>query len=170
MRTVLLVSIFLLMALGCAYVRPDLKKDGEETTGFELNLDFLQATNEKTKLRIQLELDSGNYFISPLSTDSMFGKLQLQLLGNEVQLDGEWDEHPRSNGSWDPHAEAMVRFVNQSTAFHVPLATPQASRWRSAGKLFFVLEPMCIPYAVDFEMEESGNGPEVSNVQVQRLH
>ena len=148
--------MFLLSLLCCAC-------GGRGPESFDLECTLLPPDT----LVIEWAGDPGSFVVSPLSTDSLYGKLALTCSSLEF---GEWDEAPVSRGSWDEFAEGFVRFVQVPTRWSVPLERMPDGDFEAEAELFFVVEPACIPYSTTLTIERRNGDLALSANATRRLN
>jgi len=59
-------------------------------------------------------------------------------------------EIPSSVQEYDPILEEEVRFVRESTTYKRNLTIVQQDDFEVSGLVWFVLEPSCVPFQVEF--------------------
>jgi hypothetical protein len=131
------------------------------------SFDLKCALIQPDTLVIEWAGDPGSFVVSPLSTDSLYGKVALTCPSLEF---GEWNETPASRASWDEFAEGFVRFVQMPTRWSVPLERMPAGDFEAEAELFFVVEPACIPYATTLTIERRNGDLSLSAGAAKRMN
>lgn len=112
--------------------------EGPPKPGFDLEFGVIQPDT----LVIEWAGTPGSFVVSPLSTDSLYGKVGLECPTVEF---GEWRETPASRPSWDEYAEGFVHFVLVPTRWKVPLDRLPNGDFEAEAELFFVWGPLAFP-------------------------
>ncbi|MFK7775622.1 MAG: M56 family metallopeptidase [Saprospiraceae bacterium] len=116
---------------------------------FQLN----QLNTKEYNLAVTMELNDGAYIVSPFSKDSTYGHFYFTLPNNEYLVsDNQLLETPNSVEEFDPIIEAPVRFVRVNTTYQKKLKLTEKGDFEITGLVEFLLEPVCIPYDVEFKI------------------
>jgi len=105
----------------------------------------------------ELDLPEGSYVISALSERDYLGKFNVTWKDTAIVPAGPLTESPPSMPGWETFDKVYTPMMKTSTTLRQP--------WHStsgigpvSGQVFFVLEPQCIPYAMDFTVEKEPDG------------
>jgi hypothetical protein len=147
---------FLWMGLWCCAPTEKEVSDEPPGRGFEIEARMEPLLSGGNQLIIDLIPDAGNFVVSPLSQDDFYGRVQLEFDTIVLASDQHWTELPPSRASWDEFSESLVRFVQTPTRFSVPLNAAFAQDFTSEAKVFFVIEPQCIPYVSTLTVKQVG--------------
>jgi len=154
------ILFFLLFCIACtsqnnqsndvsAIVEKDNSKVINEPFGIEFQIEKL-ADNEYDFL-VTIELESGSYIISPYSQDNTYMHFDLSINDTEnLIVREELLEIPNSVTEFDPILLEPVRFVRVNTTYKQKLKVVKQDDFEVAGLVGFLLEPICIPYEVEF--------------------
>ena len=134
-----------------------------DAVGFDLEFGVIDPDT----LIIEWAGAPGSFVVSPLSTDSLYGKVALECPSLEF---GAWRESPASRGSWDPYAEGFVRFVQVPTRWKIPLERLPKGDFDAEAELFFVVEPACIPYSTTLTLQRRNGNWAVAGSATKRLN
>lgn len=102
-------------------------------------------------LAVSVDVPEGSYVISALSDRDYLGKFQVSWSDSSVQASSALIETPVSMPGWEPWDRVYTPMLfspavlRQKWRFPTELDTLK-------GQVFFVLEPQCVPYALDFEV------------------
>ena len=108
---------------------------GEDAT-LVINLDLFQAED---------------WVVSTHSTDSMFGKVDVRFLDLPLLMPaGELMERPESTWEVEHFSQLDIRVLRQDTEMRLPVRATSGLDFEAKGQVFFVLEPLCMPFEVDF--------------------
>ncbi len=117
---------------------------------FGLSLDIEKNVADYS-LVVDLKLKPGDYVISPFSKDGFYGQVDISLSESDQLSKGKsLLEIPKSTAEFDPIISQAVNFVRQSTIYKQELKLISSEDFEVPGKIWFLLEPICIPYQVDF--------------------
>jgi hypothetical protein len=107
------------------------------------------------KLVAHLGFNAGSYVVSPSDTLSMLGPFQLDFAdGAPLELTHAMAEFPGYEVLYEPALESDMRVSRSPTVFTQPFKVDAAAEFETSGQVFFVLEPSCVPYAVDFMLTQ----------------
>lgn len=120
---------------------------------FDVNFQIEKSSSDTYTLAIALELEGENFVISPFSKDGVYGPFEISLTENRhLTATGKLQEIPLSIEEHDPIINQPVRFIRQNTTFKQKLKLTSKHDFEVSGRVWFVLEPSCIPYEVDFQI------------------
>lgn len=154
----------LLVVMGCGsdkYPSEKVLASGQKSEAtnpnFDIGLDIKKLENSHY-LSVSLELFDGAFVVSPYSKDTIFGHFDISIADmGSVITEGLPLELPSSIEEFDPVLEAPVRFVRTNTTFTQKLNILTKEDFQVSGLIWFVLEPSCVPYDVEFTLS-SQNG------------
>ncbi|MDA9864216.1 hypothetical protein N9C70_04020 [Flavobacteriales bacterium] len=105
----------------------------------------------------EVDIPAGSYVISALSDRDYLGKFQVTWEDTSIVPVGTLQEKPLSMPGWEPFDKVYTPMLLTSTtvsqAYNLPNGTGPFS-----GRVFFVLEPQCIAYAMDFTVDKEPDG------------
>lgn len=153
-----IVCLFWLLSVGCNSDKskknnqPNINEEAsliEET--FDIILQIDQIDKEHFNLEVNFKLDSGSFIISPFSTDGFYGPTNISIEKyNSHIIEGLLLETPTSIEEFDPIIEKQVKFVRKNTTYKQKLKLIEEDDFQVSGTIWFVIEPICIPYEVVF--------------------
>ncbi len=103
------------------------------------------------QLAISVDVPEGSYVISALSDRDYLGKFQVHWTDSMVTPAGALVEDPVSMPGWEPWDKVYTPMLFESTTIRQAWTIPSQSDTLN-GEVFFVLEPQCVPYALDFNV------------------
>ena len=114
----------------------------------------IEKLNSKTfNLNINIALDSGAYFVSPLSGGDYKGIFNISIPENEhLTLADGLSEIPKSVESIDPWTGGKVNLVNETTTYSKTFNINSTSNFELMGKVKFVIEPRCTLEEITFSI------------------
>ena len=120
---------------------------------FGLTFD-VEGTTGGADATLVLDLDlfqAEDWVVSTHSTDSMFGKVDVRLLDLPLLIPaGELTERPESTWDVEHFSQLDIRVLRQDTEMRLPVRATSSRDFEAKGQVFFVLEPLCMPFEVDF--------------------
>lgn len=120
---------------------------------FDVLFQVNELENNEYNLMATIILDKGSYIISPFSTDSTYGHFYFNVEKSDYLVtDNQLIETPNSVEEFDPIIEAPVRFVRVNTAYRQKLKLTKEEDFEVTGLVEFLLEPICVPYDVEFKI------------------
>lgn len=94
-----------------------------------------------------LDLGPGDWVVSSHSTDSMFGKFSLRFQEPQaIQLIGSMEEFPPSAWEVEHFSQLDIKVIRQDTRLVQRVSIDQAHEGELNVEVFFVLEPLCMPF------------------------
>ena len=105
-------------------------------------------------LDIAVDVPEGSYVISALSDRDYLGKFQLRWEEAGMMALSELTEDPPSTLGWEPWDNVHTPMLFSPTRIHQPWLMPERLD-TVKGSVFFVLEPQCVPYALDIHIVPS---------------
>ena len=100
-------------------------------------------------LAVSVDVPAGSYVISALSDRDYLGKFQVSWSDSSVQASGALMETPVSMPGWEPWDRVYTPMLFSPTVLRQTWRFPTELDTLK-GQVFFVLEPQCVPYALDF--------------------
>lgn len=129
-------------------------------SGFDVRV-FADPADADTGARVtlvtEIDIPEGAYVISALSDRDYLGKFQTSWANAAIQPIGSLLEYPRSMPGWEPFDRVFTPMLTSNTVIRQDWAFPAESAPHQ-GRIFFVLEPQCVPYALDFTLEKDPYG------------
>ena len=107
--------------------------------------------NGQVQLDIEVDIPEGSYMISAMSDREYLGKFQLNWTDSTVVPTNALVEEPVSMPGWEPWDKVYTPMLFEATTLRQAWTLPSTLD-TAIGEVFFVLEPQCVPYAVDFEV------------------
>jgi hypothetical protein len=102
-------------------------------------------------LNMDLELNDSSWIVSPFSTDGFYLPFSVSLEDSKhVKLAGNITERPTSLTEFDSLIKKEVQLVREPTVFSHRLDASKLKDEVVKGKIEFMIEPLCVPYTVDF--------------------
>ena len=116
----------------------------------------VEGTTGGADATLVLDLDlfqAEDWVVSTHSTDSMFGKVDVRLLDLPLLMPaGELTERPESTWEVEHFSQLDIRVLRQDTEMRLPVRATSGLDFEANGQVFFVLEPLCTPFEVDFTL------------------
>ena len=123
---------------------------------FGLTFEVEGATGEADATLV-LELDliqQEDWVVSTHSNDSMFGKVEVRFLDLPLLMPaGVLTERPESTLEVEHFSQLDIRVLRQDTEMRLPVRATSDLDFEAKGQVFFVLEPLCVPFEVDFTVD-----------------
>ena len=114
----------------------------------------VEGTTGGADATLVLDLDlfqKEDWVVSTHSTDSMFGKVDVRFLDLPLLMPaGELTERPESTWEVEHFSQLDIRVLRQDTEMRLPMRATSSRDFEAKGQVFFVLEPLCMPFEVDF--------------------
>jgi len=118
---------------------------------FELDLSLVQTSPVLTTLTATLSLDSGDYVVSPYTTQDYLGVFDLVLLDStHLEFVGNLIEFPPPIDMFFSFEDLPIISYVGSTRLSRLLRISTVGDFEAYGEIFFVHEPSCLPYIVSF--------------------
>lgn len=105
----------------------------------------------------EVDIPTGSYVISALSDRNYLGKFQVIWKDSTIRPAGALVEAPISMPGWEPFDKVYTPMMFENTEIRQEWALPKDTS-AFEGQVFFVLEPQCVPYALDFTLEKEEMG------------
>ncbi len=119
----------------------------------DLRLDQIESGHYK--LVAHLSFNAGSYVISPADTLSILSPFQLDFGdGAPIELTRAMTEFPGYQNLYEPALASDMRILRSPTLFTQPFKVNASGDFVASGQAFFVLEPSCVPYALDFTLTQ----------------
>ena len=109
------------------------------------------VNGEQVLLDIDVDIPNGSYVISALSDRDYLGKFQVNWTDSLIHPASDLVEVPVSTLGWEPWDQVYTPMLFHPTTIRQTWNVPNSNDTVS-GQVFFVLEPQCVPYAVDFSV------------------
>jgi len=117
--------------------------------GFEIEIEELGGN--QCFLVATLELGEEDYTISPFSPDTFYMHVGVVLEETKnLIVDKTLLEFPKSKPEIDPILNYPVHFIRGKTTYKKKLEIISKDDFKVKGMMEFLLEPICIPYQVEF--------------------
>jgi hypothetical protein len=183
MRSII-ISIFLLTLLlfnSCEYgeseaIEPELKDsivpnppiDGDmilnlnqETSddSIQVNFDIQKINQNEFNFQLEMQLYGESWIVSPLEKEFPYGCMRIEFDENEklITID-QISEKPESKFLNDSNWDKPYRVISGATTLNQKMKIISKDDFTVKGNVFFVLEPICDLYQIDFQLFwESGN-------------
>ena len=127
-----------------------LKKD---TPPFDLALSLDQISASFVTLTATLVLDSGDYVVSPYTSQDFLGVFDMSILdSSDLHFVGELIEFPPPSAFRVPFDDLPVLSYEGSTRISRSVEIISNTDFESYGEIFFVHEPRCFPYVISFSI------------------
>jgi hypothetical protein len=114
----------------------------------------VEGEKEGVEATLVMDLDlfqKEDWVVSTHSTDSMFGKVDVRFLDLPLLMPaGELTERPESTWEVEHFSQLAIRVLRQDTEMRLPVRATSDRDFEAMGQVFFVLEPLCMPFEVDF--------------------
>lgn len=125
---------------------------------FDVELQLERLSNDEYFIVTNLSLDGGAYVISPYSKDDTYLPFGITFLDNKHFAESQLlIENPKSVDEIDPILNTPVKFVRENTIYKQKITLNGSEDFESSGLIEFLLEPICIPYNIEFTIT-SKNG------------
>lgn len=129
-------------------------------SGFDIRV-FAEAGQadslQHAVLITEVDIPTGSYVISALSDRDYLGKFQVIWEDSTIRPAGALIENPISMPGWEPFDQVYTPMLFENTELRQEWALPKDTS-AFEGQVFFVLEPQCVPYALDFTLEKEEMG------------
>lgn len=154
----------LLLSTGCSNQSSELESEGEitpvhplefrpnlangfsveEIEPYELGVAIEQIQGNEYLLTFTMNLESGSYYVSPISPGDFSGIFALSFdEHSEIDIVGKMTEDPQSNDTIDVWAGGPVNLVQESTVHTQKVIIQSTKDFKIRGKLQFTIEPRC---------------------------
>ncbi|RMG80270.1 MAG: hypothetical protein D6714_14995 [Bacteroidetes bacterium] len=138
--------------VGAAWSQPVSLKTGG--SGFRLDL-RTEYQNETPFLVADIWIEEGSWVVSPFSEDGIYGNFSLTIADTKVIFaEGPPSEIPESVPEFDGIVNSPVRFVRGKATYKQKLQVATSDDFEVPGAVWFVLEPSCVPYQIDFTVAQ----------------
>lgn len=130
--------------------------DEESQVPFGLECDVVHVEGEEHDLVFDLDLDPGDWVVSSHSTDSMFGKFSLRFQEpTAIKLIGSMEEVPPSVWEVEHFSQLDIKVIRKDTRLVQRVAIDPGRQGDLHGEVFFVLEPLCMPFKTPVLLRKS---------------
>ncbi len=125
---------------------------------FDLNfkLERIDFSSAECFLSANINFPSGSFVISPYSKDDFYMPFDLSFDESDhfVKVDS-LREIPKTFEEFDTIIQKQVRFVRGNTIYKQKIKLQTKEDFEVTGRVEFLLEPICIPYIVDFVISQN---------------
>ena len=136
---------------------------------FELDLFLAQTTPKLTTLTATLSLESGDYVVSPYTTQDYLGVFDLSIIDTaHIEFVGDLIEFPPPIDIFFSFEDLPVISYVGSTRLSRSLKISTVGDFEAYGEIFFVHEPTCVPYIVSFVISKKLGQLSVTKTDTQR--
>jgi len=133
---------------------------------FDIDFQIEKLENNQYNLVVTIELNSGSYIISPYSEDSTYGQFNISIADSGALILGDTLlETPNSIEEYDSVLERTVKIVRQTTTYKQKISVDEQDDFEIPGLIWFVLEPICIPYEVGFVISYSSGEMQIKKTR-----
>jgi hypothetical protein len=147
--------MFRLVALGWMWLAFMLSVGSGQAQDLPFGLTFkVEGEKEGVEATLVMDLDlfqKEDWVVSTHSTDSMFGKVDVRFLDLPLLMPaGVLTERPEPTWEVEHFSQLDIRVLRQDTEMRLPVRSTSDRDFEARGQVFFVLEPLCMPFEVDF--------------------
>ena len=143
----------LVLALGALMVFGTPLFSQQEKMPFGLEVELEPSTEGAWNLILDLDIGPRDWVVSSYSTDSMFGKVSLQIQEpHALTLLGPMEEIPPSQWEVEPFSQLDIKVIRYDTRMIQKLTIAEGQTEDIHGRVFFVLEPLCTPFETTFTL------------------
>ena len=126
---------------------------------FELSFTLKKVERSVYDFVMDLDIQPDDWVVSSCSTDSMFGKVQLRFPEDPcVTYLGKLDEFPPSGWEVEPFSGMDIKVIRQDTRMTQRLNLHSCEKGLLMGEVFFVVEPLCMPFETTFALQPTLDG------------
>lgn len=123
--------------------------------GFDVRVSANTTSDSTVRTAIEVDIPEGSYVISALSDRGYMGKFSVTWTDTTLRPASALVESPVSMPGWEPFDKVYTPMLFAPTVITQDWQLPD-SAGPFEGEVFFVLEPQCVPYALNFTMEKVG--------------
>jgi len=129
------------------------------------------SINQKDKsIDCKLDLFGGAWIVSPLATDYPYGKMELSLEENEfASLSLDIQQTPVAEIVSDHNVPEPYEIIRNSSLISQKVKIKSTEDFETKGSLFYLLEPICLPYRIDFVLKSKQGELFIDQEQVRAL-
>lgn len=139
-----------------AHLGASAQTDQESQVPFGLECDVVHVEGEEHDLVFDLDLGPGDWVVSSHSTDSMFGKFSLRFQEpTAIKLIGSMEEAPPSAWEVEHFSQLDIKVIRTDTRLVQRVAIDSGRQGDLHGEVFFVLEPLCMPFRTSVLLRKS---------------
>ena len=122
---------------------------------------------EKTSIVTEVELLGGAWIVSPLAEQYPYGKMELSLEENDfVSLDTKITQHPEATVVSDHNTDEPYGIIQNSAVIQQKIKLTSTNDFEVKGELFYLLEPICLPFRIDFILSSKNNELSIQTQEV----
>lgn len=126
-------------------------------TGFDIRV-FADPKEEGiVGTSVEVDIPEGSYVISALSDRGYLGKFNVSWTDSTISPASALVESPVSMPGWEPFDKVYTPMLFEPTVITQDWQLPEGTG-PFQGEVFFVLEPQCVPYALEFVLEKEEMG------------
>lgn len=132
-----------------------------ETINDSIKVELAIEMNEEKEpnLVIEMQLFGDSWIATTEDENFPYGSLQLKLEEqSNVSFHDTLNFTPKLKYMVDPNWDEPYRVITEHTILSQPLKINSSSEFRVKGSLFFVLEPICTPNEIIFELIQDKEG------------
>ena len=126
-------------------------------TGFDIRVFANPKEEGIVGTSVEVDIPEGSYVISALSDRDYLGKFSVSWTDSTIRPASALIESPVSMPGWEPFDKVYTPMLLEPTVITQDWQLPQGEG-PFQGEVFFVLEPQCIPYALEFVLEKEEMG------------
>ena len=139
-----------------AHLGASAQTEQESQVPFGLECDVVHVEGEEHDLVFDLDLGPGDWVVSSHSTDSMFGKFSLRFQEpTAIKLIGSMEEVPPSAWELEHFSQLDIKVIRTDTRLVQRVAIDPGRQGDLHGEVFFVLEPLCMPFKTSVLLRKS---------------
>lgn len=139
-----------------AHLGASAQTNEESQVPFGLECDVVHVEGEEHDLVFDLDLGPGDWVVSSHSTDSMFGKFSLRFQEpTAIKLIGSMEEVPPSAWELEHFSQLDIKVIRTDTRLVQRVAIDSGRQGDLHGEVFFVLEPLCMPFRTSVLLRKS---------------
>lgn len=129
---------------------------------FDISFQIEEINNDLFSLVVTIDLPEESYVVSPFSKDNTYGHFNISItdIGNIVR-DETLMENPPSVEEFDPVLNEHVNIVRRKTIYNQNIHILTKGDFEASGLVWFVLEPSCVPYDVEFMISRKSGQLEI---------
>ena len=122
----------------------------DDSVNVQLSIDH---SEEKVLIETNVELFGDAWIVSPLAKDYPWGKMSLSIEENEfIELDDKVFQSPEAVLMSDENTEDPYELITGLSTITQELTIKKLEDFEIEGVLFYVLEPICQPFQIEFRL------------------
>lgn len=120
---------------------------------FDIKLQIDKEDKDQYILAATIDLCKDCFVVSPFSEDETYGHFDISIAKtSNLIADDLLLEIPSSMEEFDPILNRQVKFVRINTTYQQKIKVLTEDDFEISGLIWFVLEPSCVPYDVEFTL------------------